>query len=142
MKSKVVLIAYQDDSLVKLLSPLSSDPRYRVEVATRVSDILRKMRGNDPDVILLDDEMDGIRAQDLVPLLKKLNSRVQIIAISSEGSIMEMKRLREAGIFYQAMKPADPEEIRSAVACAFDKIRREQPDGSFFQFLIAEEAPV
>ncbi len=142
MKAKVVLIAYQDDSLVKLLSPLSSDTGYRVEVARRVSDILRKMHGNEPGVILLDDEMDGIKAQDLVPLLKRLNHRVQIIAVSSEGSITEMKRLRDAGIFYQAMKPVDPEEIRSAVACAFDKIEREQPEGSFFQFLIAEEAPV
>ncbi len=142
MKSRVVLIAYQDDSLLKLLPLLSSDTGYRVEVATRAGDMLRKMQGNEPGVILLDDEMDGIKAQDLVPLLKKLNHKVQIIAISSQGSITETKRLRDAGIFYQAMKPIDPEEIRSAVACAFDKIDREQPEGSFFQFLITEEAPV
>jgi hypothetical protein len=56
--------------------------------------------------------------------------------ISSEESIGLAKRLREAGIFYQAMKPIDPEEIRSAVACAFDKIEREQPDGWFVPLLL------
>ncbi len=142
MKSKVVLIAYQDDSLVKLLSPLSADTGYRVEIARGVTEIFRKMHGSEPGVILLDDEIDEIKARDLVPLLKGLNRRVQIIAISSDGSITETRRLRDAGIFYQAMKPVDPEEIRSAVACAFDKIEREQSEGSFFQFLIAEEAPV
>jgi len=131
MKPKVVLVAYQHDSLLKSFSPLSSDTGCRIEATTQVSDILRRMRGKDPGVILLDDELEGIKAHDLVPLLKKLNPRVQIIVISSEGSIGETKRLREAGIFYQAMKPVDLEEIRSAVACAFEKIEREQPEGWF-----------
>ncbi len=51
--------------------------------------------------------MEEIKACDLVPLFKRLNSRVQIIVISSEESIGLAKRLRGAGIFYQAMKPID-----------------------------------
>ncbi len=141
MNSKTVLMAYQDDSWVRSLSYLTSDRGYRVETTTRVSDVLRKIRGKGPDVILLDDEMEGIKAHDLVSLFKKLNPRVQIIAISSEESIGQAKRLREAGIFYQAMKQVDQEEIRSAVACAFEKIEREQPEGWLIQFLIAGEAP-
>ena len=39
------------------------------------------------------------------------------------------------------MKPIDIEEIRSAVACAFEKIDREQPEGWFFPFLIPESIP-
>lgn len=141
MRSKIVLIAYQDDSWVKPLSSLLNKMRYRVETTKVVSEIIRKVRGRDIDVVLLDDEMEEIKACDLVPLFKKLNPRVQIIVISSEESIGLVKRLRHAGIFYQAMKPVDLEEIRTAVACAFEKIEREQPRETFIPFLIPGRVP-
>jgi len=141
MTSKTILMAYQDDSWVKSLSSLSSDMGCRVEATRLVSDVLKKIRGKDPCVILLDAEMEGIEAYDLVPLFKKVRPRVQIIVISSEESIQFAKRLRDAGIFYQAMKPIDSGEIRSAVACAFEKIDREQPEKWFFPFLTPGPVP-
>jgi len=141
MKSKIVLMAYQDDSWVKSLSPVFCNMGYRVETTKVVSEIIRKVRGKDIYVVLLDDEVEGVKAFDLVPLFKKLSPRVQIIVISSEESIGLAKRLRGAGIFYQAMKPVEIEEIRSAVACAFEKIEREQPEGWFMPFLIPGRVP-
>jgi len=140
VRSKI-LIAYQDDSWVKELSSLLNDTGYRIETTKVVSDIIRKVRGRDTSVVLLDDKMEEIKASDLVPLFKKINPRVQIIVISSEESIGWVKRLRDAGIFYQAMKPVDLEEIRSAVACAFEKIEREQPREAFIPFLIPGRVP-
>jgi hypothetical protein len=52
-----------------------------------------------------------------------------------------VRRLRGAGIFYQAMKPVDLEEIRSAVECAFEKIERENLKEGFFSFLIPQMVP-
>lgn len=138
MKAKTVLMAYQDDSWVKSLSTVFHDKRYRVETVRMVSEIIQRIRGMDTPVVLLDDEMEGIKACDLIPLFKRLNPRIQIIVLSAEESIELAKRLRGAGIFYQAMKPIDIEEIRSAVCCAFEKIEREQPEGWFFPFLIPE----
>ena len=140
MRSKI-LIAYQDDSWIKELSNLLNDTGYRIETTKVVSEIIRKVRGRDTYVVLLDDKMEEIKACDLVPLFKKINPRVQIIVISSEESIGWVKRLRDAGIFYQAMKPVDLEEIRSAVACAFEKIEREQPREAFISFLIPGRVP-
>ncbi|OGP86713.1 MAG: hypothetical protein A2156_04415 [Deltaproteobacteria bacterium RBG_16_48_10] len=141
MRSKGVLIAYQDDSWVKLLSNLLKNMGHRVETTKVVSEIIRKVRGRDIHVVLLDDKMEEIKACDLVPLFKKVNPRVQIIVISSEESIGLVKRLRDAGIFYQAMKPIDLEEIRTAVTCAFEKIEREQPREAFIPFLIPGRVP-
>ena len=87
--------------------------------------MIRKVRNGKIHVILLDDEIEGVKACDLVPFLKKINQRIQVIVISSEESIGVVKRLRGAGIFYQAMKPVDLGEIKSAVECAFEKIERE-----------------
>jgi hypothetical protein len=61
--------------------------------------------------------------------------------ISSEESLGPVRRLRGAGIFYQAMKPVDMEEIRSAVQCAFEKIERENEKEGFFSFLIPKLSP-
>jgi len=49
-----------------------------------------------------------------------------------------VKRLRGAGIFYQAMKPIDLEEIKSAVECAFEKVERENPKQGFSFFPMPE----
>ena len=136
MKPKVILMAYQDDAWVKPISTLLCGMGYRVETSRTVDEIISKVRKEEIRVVLLDDEMGGIKASNLIPLLKRLNPRVQIIVISSGQSLGQAKRLREAGIFYQAMKPVDGEEIRSAVACAFDKIEREQPEGWVLPFLL------
>jgi len=82
-----------------------------------------------------------VKACDVVPLLKNIHSKIQIIVISSEESIGLVKRLRGAGIFYQAMKPIDVGEVKAAVECAFEKIQRESTKEGFFSFLIPEMAP-
>jgi DNA-binding NtrC family response regulator len=141
VRSKTIVIAYQDDSWVKDLSNSLDGTGFRIESTRIVSEVIRKVRGRDAYVVLLDDRMEEIKACDLVPLFKRINPRVQIIVISAEEPIGWVKRLRDGGIFYQAMKPVDLEEIRSAVACAFDKIEREQPREAFVPFLIPGSVP-
>jgi len=141
MKSKIILIAYQDDLWVRSLSIFLHGLGYKVETATMVSDMIRKVRKGHIDVVLLDDEMEGVKAFDLVPLFKKINERIQVIVISSEVSLGLVKRLRGAGIFYHAMKPVDLEEVKSAVECAFEKIERENLKEGFLPFLIPRRVP-
>jgi DNA-binding NtrC family response regulator len=141
MKSKTILIAYQDDVWAKSLSTFFHGIGYRVETAKMVSEMIRKVRKGNIHVTLLEDEMEGVKACDLVPLFKKIDEKIQVIVISSDLSIGLVKRLRGAGIFYQAMKPVDPEEIKSAVECAFEKIERENLKEGFFPFLIPRRVP-
>jgi DNA-binding NtrC family response regulator len=140
MKSKRILIAYQDDKYSRSLATFFQGIGYKVEKARAVSEMIHKIRKGNINVILLDDEIEGIKAWDLVPLLK-INSRVQIIVISSEESLGLVKRLRGAGIFYQAMKPIDVGEVKSAVECAFGKIERENLREGFFSLLIPKLVP-
>ena len=141
MKSKTILIAYQDDLWGKSLSTFLHSIGYKVEMAKMVSEMIRKVRKGNIHVVLLDDEIEGVKAYDLVPLFKKIDDTIQIIVISSEVSLGLVKRLRGAGIFYQAMKPVDLEEIKSAVECAFEKIERENVKEGFFPFLISRRVP-
>ena len=141
MKSKKILIAHQDDDSMSPLCTLLQGQGYQLERTAEVGGILRRIRNGQVPVALIEDEIDGVKAWDLVSLIKKINSRVQIIVISSEESLEPAKRLRRAGIFYQAMKPVDLEEIGAAVRCAFEKVERENPKESFFSFLVPQLVP-
>ena len=140
MRSKRILIAYQDDKCSRSLATFFHGIGYKVEKAREVSEIIRRIRKEHIHVVLLDDEIEGVKARDLVPLLK-INPRVQIVVISSEESLGLVKRLRGTGIFYQAMKPIDLDEIRSAVECAFAKIERENFKEGFFSLFIPKLVP-
>ena len=141
MRSKTILIAYQDEVGVRSLCSFFHGMGYRVETAQTMSEVIRRIRKGHVDVMLMDDELEGVKACELVSLFKKMNHRVQVIVISSEESLGGVKRLRGAGIFYQAMKPVDMGEVGSAVACAFEKIERENGRAGFFSFLIPELSP-
>ncbi|OGQ12542.1 MAG: hypothetical protein A2026_07890 [Deltaproteobacteria bacterium RBG_19FT_COMBO_46_12] len=141
MKSKMILIAYQDDHGTRSLSTFFHGMGYKVETAKVISEMIRRIRKGNVQVILIDDEIEGVKACDVVPLLKNINPKIQVIVISSEESIGLVKRLRGAGIFYQAMKPVDLGEVKAAVACAFEKIQRENPKEGFFSFLSPELVP-
>lgn len=142
MKSQTILIAYQDDLWVRSFSTFFHGAGYRVETAKVVSEMIRRVRSGAIDLVLLDDEIEGVKACDIVPLLKRINGRLQVIVISSEESLGPVRRLRGAGIFYQAMKPVDLEELRSAVGCAFEKIERERPlREGFLTFFIPRGVP-
>jgi len=141
MKSKMILVAYQDDLGIRSLSTFFHGVGYKVETTKVMSEMIRKIRKGNIHVILIDDEIEGVKACDVVPLLKNINPKIQIIVISSEESIGLVKRLRGAGIFYQAMKPVDLEEVKAAVECAFRKIEREDFKEGFFSFLTPEMVP-
>ena len=141
MKSKTILVVYQDELWARSLSTFFHGIGYRVETARVVSEMIRRVRSGGTHVVLLDEEIEGVRACDLVPLLKRIDSGIQVIVITSEESLGLVKRLRGEGIFYQAMKPVDMEELRSAVECAFEKIERENLTERVVPFWIPRRVP-
>ena len=94
------------------------DLGWKISRANSVSDLLRKVRGEEVNILLLDSNVEGIPSYDLIPLIKKINPRVPIIALSEDSSLEMSKRVRLEGIFFLAMNPIDPAEIRAAVGDA------------------------
>jgi DNA-binding NtrC family response regulator len=136
MKSERILIAYQDDVWAKPLYAFFQELGYGVEMATAVNQMVQRVLHGDIQVLLLDDNVEGRKACELVSLLKSINRRVQAIVVSSQESLTVVRQLRAAGIFYQAMKPVDLEELKSAVECAFAKIQREGLIEELFSFFV------
>jgi DNA-binding NtrC family response regulator len=135
--SKTILITFKDDLWGRSLGKYFRGLGYRVETVRVLSQMIRKVvDGNIRVVLLDDDEVDGVRAWESVALLKRINRGVQVIVISSEESLGVARQLRGAGIFYQAMKPVDVGELRSAVESAFKKVERESFREGLFSFCL------
>ncbi len=124
MGEKIILIASEDEPLGEYLYRQLSGPAWTVSQSRGISDLLKEIRRGEAHVLLLDTNLEGIPGYDLIPLLKKINAHLPIIALAEDSSLEMSKRLRQQGIFFLSMKPIDPAEIRTAVA---DAIRMLYP---------------
>lgn len=121
-----VLIADQDLDSRKQMAEMFIEAGYNVIVTTSAADALHGILKKTAQVVLLGSEFDELNAADLIPLLKLCNRDLTIIFVSADASLPVIRRLRNEGIFYHALKPVnseDREEIRQAVKCAFENLR-------------------
>ena len=123
-----ILIADQDLDSRRQMAEMFIEAGYNVTVTTSAADALHGILKKTAQVVLLGSEFDELAAADLIPLLKKCNRNLTIIFVSADASLPVIRKLRNEGIFYHALKPVnreDREEIRQAVRCAFENLRQE-----------------
>jgi len=123
MTERRILIADKDPETRQRMADLFAETGIPVETtgsATRVlSDILQQQS---PLVLLGAEYDENVAAADLIRLLKNCNRHLSIILIANNASLPSVRKFRQEGIFYHALKPVsseDEEEICSAVECAF-----------------------
>ena len=117
-----LLIADRDEETRRRIVGFFGGSEYRVVEADSVDIVLRNVLKKEARVILLGSEFDGLSAMEIIPLLKKCNRNLTIILISNEESLPLMRRFRQEGIFYHALRPVngdDRDELRQVVQCAF-----------------------
>lgn len=125
MDEGMVLIASSDEPFGEYLYHQLITLGWTISRANLVSDLLRKVREEKVDILLLDNNIEGIPSYDLISLIKKMNSQLPIIALAEDSSLEMSKRVRLEGIFFLAMKPIDPEEIRAAVGDAIKMLSQK-----------------
>lgn len=125
-----LLIADEDLESRKQMADLFIDAGYHVTVTNSAANALYGILKKTAQVILLSDQFDEVTAFDLIPLLKQCDRDLTIILIGDEVPLPSIRRVRKAGIFYHALKPARPDdrdEIRQVVKCAFDRLTSRRP---------------
>jgi len=124
MKTRQILIADGDKAARQELAALFENSNYEVQTTASAAYAIAKIvQKNEPIVILGDSFEETIAPVDVIALMHKCNKQLQIILISDDSSLEDLKRIHEDGIFYHALKPhnqEDNEELRSAVDYAFD----------------------
>jgi DNA-binding NtrC family response regulator len=128
MENREILLADRDSEVRRQVADVFRREGYQVETTDSAVQVFSAVLEKKVPVVLLGSDFDkNINLLDLVRLLKQCNRQLTIILVSDGESLPLVRTIREEGIFYHALKPADrndTEEIRLAVECAFKK-----PDG-------------
>ena len=122
-----LLIADKDAAARKRMANLLIEAGYDVTVtdsaAKAISGVLKKTAR----VVLLGTELDELNSAEIVPLLKQCNRKLMIILIADDAPLPLIRKMRKEGIFYHALRPAEPEdeeEIKQVVKCAMESLAK------------------
>lgn len=124
MKARKILIADRDARARKEMAEFFENSHFEVETTASAAYAIAKIvQKQEPIVILGDSFEEKIASVDVIALMRKCNRNLKIILVSDDSSLETLRRIREDGIFYHALKPHSPEdneELRSVVECAVD----------------------
>ncbi|GAW67620.1 histidine kinase [Geoanaerobacter pelophilus] len=127
MDERGIMIADRDAEFRSQVAEHFRKAGYRVETTDSAVHVLCSILEKQTPVLLLGNDFDQkISSADLIHLLKKCNRHLHVILVSDEMPLAQARQVRQEGIFYHALKPADAadnEELGLAVQCAFDKKR-------------------
>ena len=122
MKARKILIADKDSVARKQMAEFFENSHFEVETTASAAYAIAKIvQKHEPIIILGDSFEEKIASVDVIALMRKCNKDLRIILVSDDSSLETLRRIREDGIFFHALKPhsqEDNEELRSAVECA------------------------
>ncbi len=121
---KGLLIANRNKEAREHLAARFDTDEYRVVQADSVANALEGIINKEIQVVVLDGDRDQHTVAKLIPLMKKCNRNIAIVLVSTEMPIDLLRRIRNEGIFYHALKNAGEvniEEVYQAVCYAFKK---------------------
>ncbi len=119
-----LLIANKNNEARDKLADLFVNDTYQVVTTDCVANSLEAIINKEIQVVVLDGLYDEHNVAKLIPLLKKCNRNISIILVSDDMPMNLVKKIRQEGIFYHALRPTSDDhfvEIREAVLCAFRK---------------------
>jgi DNA-binding NtrC family response regulator len=122
-----LLIADNDKGTRRQMANLLIEAGYDVMVTDSSTKTIDSVRKKKAQVVLLGSELGEFTFVDLVPLLKRWNRKLMIVLIADDTPLPLIRKVREEGIFYHALRPVEPEdeeEIRQVVKYAIENLAR------------------
>jgi len=122
-----LLIADKNMETRKQMANLLIKAGYDVMVTDSAEKAIHGVLKKTAQVVLLGSALDDLSSAELIPLLKQCNRNLMIILIADDAPLPMIRKARTEGIFYHALRPAEPEdeeEIRQVVRCAMENLNR------------------
>jgi DNA-binding NtrC family response regulator len=122
-----LLIADKNMETRKQMANLLIEAGYDVIVTDSAVKAIHGVLKKTAQVVLLGTALDDLTSAELIPLLKQCNRNLMIILIADDAPLPMIRKARTEGIFYHALRPAEPEdeeEIRQVVKCAMENLSR------------------
>ena len=131
MNKPSILIAEMDFTTRMQLVRTAATAGYQVKTTMSVAKLLYNLLRQRYPVVLLGDSIEeNIQIPNLVRLMKASDPRVAIILVSDDISLQQIRKARELGIFFHALKPVNSEDLQElslAMSCALKKTTRHAP---------------
>ncbi len=131
MNGRKILIADKDPAARQELADFFRGSNYQIETTGSAAYVLSRILQKQNPIVLLGSTFDEtISTAELIALLKRSNQQLRIILVSDANSPEALRKVREEGIFYHALRPVDQqdsEELRSAVDSAFNGLNDAGP---------------
>jgi len=121
--SNPALIYILDDEIItvrRLVHSLRKDG-YLVEGFSNAVEVIEKIRQRQPDVLITDVRLNDTDGVSLIPKIKELAPRCEIILITGYASVDQAVQAIKTGAFHYLAKPFRLEELRHAVSDALKK---------------------
>jgi DNA-binding NtrC family response regulator len=122
-----LLVADKNVETRKQMASLLIKAGYDVMVTDSAVKAIDGVLKKTTQVVLLGTALNDLTSAELIPLLKHCNPNLMIILIADDAPLPMIRKARTEGIFYHALRPAEPEgeeEIRQVVKCALENLNR------------------
>lgn len=122
-----VLVVDDDSEMRALLLDVLRNEGYDVAEAKDGTEAVLALRARKFDVILMDKNMPGPSGLDLLPGLRRVCPRSQVILMTAFGDVPSYMEAVEKGAVEYLFKPFRMEEMKAAVAKAFGRAAELRP---------------
>lgn len=111
----VVLVAPDLSPFVDLVASLRVE-NHRIWEMRDCGAALAFLLDNEADVAVIDSGLRGLRGLEIVPLVRKIQPRIQIVAVVDESSVEQLRQVLSFGISYHTLKPFDGDRVLEAIS--------------------------
>lgn len=120
---RIQLLLVDDHSLFRrgLKALLDQDDRFEVSAeAGDVGEALRQLAKGEPDVILLDNHLPGVRGVDAIPALKEAAPRARVLMLTVSEDAQDLSAALQAGADGYLLKTVESDQLCEAIVKVLD----------------------
>lgn len=114
MKKKVLIVDDQNGIRV-LLTEVFNNEGYETFQAANGKTALEIVKGQTPELVLLDMKIPGMDGLDILKHIKQIQEQTIVIMMTAYGELDMIKEATEHGAVMHFTKPFDIDELRQAV---------------------------
>jgi DNA-binding NtrC family response regulator len=123
LSAETILVADDDPYIQEALQDRLETLGYRVSLAADGQQALEILEHKDPQLILLDIEMPGMKGLEVLKEIRRRESEIPVIMITAYGSIDLAVQAMKEGAYDFIPKPFDPGHVALVVGKAMERQR-------------------
>ena len=128
-KSVKIIVCGEDNQTVEFIQVTLSNQAFYIHHYDDIENVIHHVSPGDYQVLLLglcqEQEKGKLDIFSAIPILRKIDPALPVIAIACNDSLELEKKARMAGIFYYLIKPLEAKELRMSVINAIKKFERD-----------------